>query len=292
MTRQRARACAPMAHRSSCRLRRWACASTGNGVAVFESIMSFERPESAESWVAAFESCPNQWKEEGDPDEYITVEPVEIADLGEDAAGFVLLYEHSSSVDTEHSTGVAFVRISPIDPRPTVRRRLRRQHGSDSAVRPDAPQRHRGDCSGEGAVRHGPPMISKRSRSHRRPRRRVDVGRPTAWLTKRFGQLAWRAPAAPAVSVGSEVTVGSCATGAREPGQDREVAAFSGTTCVPQIAWPSPRCPPACAQRVSVKRQRVARVGELVLALDDCERPLRNDLEEGILAQEVGAEFG
>ena len=102
-----------MAHRSSCRLRRLGLRLTGDGVTVFESIMSFQRPESAESWVAAFESCPNQWKEEGDPDEYITVEPVEIADLGEDAAGFVLLYEHSSSVDTEHSTGVAFVRISP-----------------------------------------------------------------------------------------------------------------------------------------------------------------------------------
>ena len=38
-----------------------------------------------------------------------------------------------------------------------------------------------------------------------------------------------------------EVTVGSCATGAREPGQDREVAAFIGTARVPQIAWPSPQ---------------------------------------------------
>ena len=37
-----------------------------------------------------------------------------------------------------------------------------------------------------------------------------------------------------------EVTVGSCATGSRESGQDREVAAFNGVARVPQIAWPSP----------------------------------------------------
>jgi hypothetical protein len=37
-----------------------------------------------------------------------------------------------------------------------------------------------------------------------------------------------------------EVMVGSCATTVREPGQDREVAAFNGSGRAPQIAWPSP----------------------------------------------------
>ena len=45
--------------------------------------------------------------------------------------------------------------------------------------------------------------------------------------------LARRAPA-------GEVTVGSCATGARESGQARKGAAFSGIVRAPQIAWPSP----------------------------------------------------
>ena len=85
----------------------------GDGVFVFESIMSFEHPESAESWVAAYESCPEEWKEEGDPDEYITVEPVEIADFGEESTAFRLLYEHTTSVDTEHDEAIAFVRVSP-----------------------------------------------------------------------------------------------------------------------------------------------------------------------------------
>ena len=85
----------------------------GDGVFVFESIMSFEHPESAESWVAAYESCPEEWKEEGDPDEYITVEPVEIADFGEDSTAFRLLYEHTTSVDTEHDEAIAFVRVGP-----------------------------------------------------------------------------------------------------------------------------------------------------------------------------------
>jgi len=37
------------------------------------------------------------------------------------------------------------------------------------------------------------------------------------------------------------VTVGSCATGARESGQARKGAAFSGIVRAPQIAWPSPQ---------------------------------------------------
>lgn len=40
------------------------------------------------------------------------------------------------------------------------------------------------------------------------------------------------------------VTVGSCATGARESGQVRKEAAFNGTTCVLQIAWPLPHSAP------------------------------------------------
>ena len=46
--------------------------------------------------------------------------------------------------------------------------------------------------------------------------------------------LARRAPT-------GEVTVGSCATGARESGQARKGAAFSGIARAPQIAWPSPQ---------------------------------------------------
>ena len=46
--------------------------------------------------------------------------------------------------------------------------------------------------------------------------------------------FARRAPA-------GEVTVGSCATGARESGQGRKGAAFRGIVRAPQIAWPSPQ---------------------------------------------------
>ena len=52
------------------------------------------------------------------------------------------------------------------------------------------------------------------------------------------------------------MTVGSCATGDREPGQDREVAAFSGTTRVPQTAWPSP--PPSSVGVVTSGAMRFA----------------------------------
>ena len=42
------------------------------------------------------------------------------------------------------------------------------------------------------------------------------------------------------VRLSGEVVTGSCATGAREPGQDRKVAAFIGIARVPQIAWSPP----------------------------------------------------
>jgi len=37
------------------------------------------------------------------------------------------------------------------------------------------------------------------------------------------------------------VTTGPCAMGAREPGQDRKVAAFIGIVRVPQTVWSSPQ---------------------------------------------------
>ena len=43
------------------------------------------------------------------------------------------------------------------------------------------------------------------------------------------------------------VTVGSCATGARESGQVRKEAAFSGAIRVLQIAWPLPHSASAFA---------------------------------------------
>ncbi len=42
------------------------------------------------------------------------------------------------------------------------------------------------------------------------------------------------------VSSRRQVAAGSCAIGAREPGQGRKAAALSGTSGVPQIAWPPP----------------------------------------------------
>ena len=53
------------------------------------------------------------------------------------------------------------------------------------------------------------------------------------------------------------MAVGSCATGAREPGQGRKAAALSGTPGVPQIAWP-PR-----------SQAGVARPAPLVAVMDD-----------------------
>jgi hypothetical protein len=52
------------------------------------------------------------------------------------------------------------------------------------------------------------------------------------------------------------VAVGSCATAAREPGQGREAAAFSGTCRVPQGAWPSPQ--PADIEPAQGARDRLS----------------------------------
>ena len=79
-----------------------------------EQILSFEQSSSADSWIAAYQSClDDSWIQEGDPDEYMTVESIEIVQLGEESAGFLLLSEHASSTGPEHGDGVALVRISP-----------------------------------------------------------------------------------------------------------------------------------------------------------------------------------
>ena len=56
-----------------------------------------------------------------------------------------------------------------------------------------------------------------------------------------------------------EVTVGPCATGVRESGQDREVAAFNGSARVPQAAWPSPHSAGARVVSSAARLGRVAR---------------------------------
>ena len=72
------------------------------------------RSSSADSWVVAYQSClDDAWVIEGDPDEHMTVVPIDIGKLGEESAGFLLLSEHASSTGPEHGDGVALVRISP-----------------------------------------------------------------------------------------------------------------------------------------------------------------------------------
>jgi hypothetical protein len=79
-----------------------------------ESIMSFSNPTSADSWVAAYGSCLGQeWVEDGDPDEYVTVEPLDIIDLGDESTGFLVLSAHATSAGPEHGDGVALVQVSP-----------------------------------------------------------------------------------------------------------------------------------------------------------------------------------
>jgi len=58
-----------------------------------------------------------------------------------------------------------------------------------------------------------------------------------------------------AFAVAGEVAVGSCATGAREPGQARKGAAFSGIVRAPQIAWPSPHSSRRCRVRTTTRPQ-------------------------------------
>jgi len=65
--------------------------------------------------------------------------------------------------------------------------------------------------------------------------------------------------------VNGEVPVGSCATVARETGQGRKTAAFSGHDCVPQIAWPSPHF--SCARGATLFMREVT--GEMQFHLRD-----------------------
>ena len=73
------------------------------------------------------------------------------------------------------------------------------------------------------------------------------LSHPSSVLLRRRGRLPrWYGESLSVDEcVSGEVPVGSCATVARETGQGRKTAAFSGHDCVPQIAWPSPHC--SCA---------------------------------------------
>jgi hypothetical protein len=70
------------------------------------------------------------------------------------------------------------------------------------------------------------------------------LSHPSSVLLRRRGRLPrWYGESLSVDEcVSGEVPVGSCATVARETGQGRKTAAFSGHDCVPQIAWPSPHC--------------------------------------------------
>ena len=104
-----------------------------------EQILSFERSSSADSWKVAYQSClDDSWIQEGDPDEYMTVESIDIGQLGEESAGFLLLSEHASSTGPEHGDGVALVRISPTV---LVKVKLWGDNPPADPVRPDHPQR-------------------------------------------------------------------------------------------------------------------------------------------------------
>ena len=77
-----------------------------HNLSLTQNIMSFERSDSADRWIGAYESCiDTPWHEEGDPDEYIGVEQIEIADPGVETAAFVVLYAHEDDGETAHDEG-------------------------------------------------------------------------------------------------------------------------------------------------------------------------------------------
>lgn len=77
----------------------------------------------------------------------------------------------------------------------------------------------------------------------------------------------------------SEVVTGSCATDAREPGQDRKVAAFIGIVCVPQIAWSSPQSA-RCHRRVAPRSRRDLPSNSMQILPSLPQRPGRGHLSE------------
>ena len=68
--------------------------------------------EDLDAWTAALESCVGeQWEELDDPVEHVSVEPIDVADHGDDGAGFLFHFAHGEDEEPAHDSRWFLVRV-------------------------------------------------------------------------------------------------------------------------------------------------------------------------------------
>jgi hypothetical protein len=80
---------------------------------VVEGVFVFSTAQDVVSWFDGLESCVGQeWEESFDPVEQVTLETLEVPDLGDESRGFVTTYAHSG--ESEHDNTAILVRLGEV----------------------------------------------------------------------------------------------------------------------------------------------------------------------------------
>jgi hypothetical protein len=84
----------------------------GRGTTIFNGTLTFQTREDLDAWIAALESCiGEQWEELEDPVEYVSLETIDVADHGDDRAGFLFHFAHSEDEGPAHDSRWFLVRV-------------------------------------------------------------------------------------------------------------------------------------------------------------------------------------
>jgi hypothetical protein len=77
-----------------------------------EALLTFQTGEELDAWTAALKSCVGErWEESDDPVEHVSLETIDLADHGEEAAVFVFHFAHGKDEDVAHASRWFLVRV-------------------------------------------------------------------------------------------------------------------------------------------------------------------------------------
>ena len=79
---------------------------------ISEGVLTFPTREDLDAWTGALESCVGeQWEESDDPVEHVSLETIDVADLGEESAGFLFHFAHGEDEAPAHDSRWFLVRV-------------------------------------------------------------------------------------------------------------------------------------------------------------------------------------
>jgi hypothetical protein len=82
---------------------------------ISQALMTFESRAELDAWTMALESCVGErWEELDDPVEHVTVEAIDVAEHGDDRAGFLLSFAHGDDEEPAHLSRWYLVRVGGV----------------------------------------------------------------------------------------------------------------------------------------------------------------------------------